>query len=110
MQASGAQARQCFGLEKSDQHVEACISEAQHVLFPNWQSCKTKLYLTVAVEIYYLNHFQPTYLSLTQNLSLVRRNALVRRSVGMKDIPDEQALLLLLCDCEYNWFQLIEQV
>ena len=29
---------------------------------------------------------------------------------SMKDFPDEQALSRLLCDCEYNWFQFIEQV
>ena len=114
---SQTKARQRFGLEnmyERSAHVEACISEANEI-----KSAVSELAMQQdqAILDCYCGGALPEPLPCLSesdsesdgaeedNLSSCESDC-----ESVREIPDEQVLLRLLRECEYNWFQFIEQV
>ena len=117
---SQTKARQQFGMEnmyERSAHVEACISEAKEI-----KSAISELAILqdLAILDCYCGGTSPGPLPCLsesdtesdtaeeENLSSCESDC--DSSGSVKQLPDEQTLLHLLCECEYNWFQFIEQV
>ena len=109
---NGLDWRICMSDQHMWKHVYLKLMKL-NLLFLSWQCSKTKPYFTATAEVHHLNPF-PACLSLIQNLMVLRKTilALVNQIVmSVREISDEKVLLrLILCECEYNWFQFIEQL
>ena len=119
---SQTKARQQFGLQnmyERSAHVEACISEAKEI-----KSAVSELAMLQdqAILDCYCGGSSPEPLACLsesdtesdateeENLCSCESDCESYCISLMIELPNEQALLHLLCECEYNWFQFIEQV